>query len=158
MESTVGGLWTTQDWTVSQHIWFFNESTALCYSEIGWVIGREPQIWREDYGTWACMDFGFPGGCWVSSSVLLRNNCTSFSRFLLPIYSFPVLSVCENLHYCEWMTEYKEEGIQFCVLQPFWEYTIYIVVEMSTRERFSMLVLHYNHMRRFNKYQLLNPA
>lgn len=94
----------------------------------------EPQIWRVDYGTWACMDFGIPGGCWVSSSVLLRNNYTSFSGVPLaylfiscPFSVWTFITVNE-------LPNTKKKCIQFSNDNShFWEFTIYIVVEMSTR-------------------------
>lgn len=120
---------------VSQHIYgFFNESTASYYLRLVESLDAEPQIWREDYGTWACMDFGIPGGCWVSSSVLLRNNCTSFSGVPLAyLFISCPFSVWTFITVNEWLNT-KKKCIQFTNDNShFWEYTIYIVVEMSTR-------------------------
>lgn len=127
-----------RDWTVWANIYmvFLMKSTALYYSEIGWVLrcrttDMEGRLWDLSmHGFWFLVGVGsLPLFYWGTTAL-------PFLEFLLPIYSFPVLSVCEPS--LLWMNDWiqRKKGIQFTNDNShFWEYTIYIVVEMSTRGR-----------------------
>ena len=148
----LGGLWHSYTCIriFREYSWLLNNTGLNCvgqniydflinqhhYTILSLVesLDAEPQIWRVDYGTWACMAFGIPGGRCVFPTVLLRSNWTSFSEVPLAYLFTPCpFGVWTFITVNEWLNT-KKKCIQFINdSSHFWEYTICLVVEMSPR-------------------------